>query len=564
VQSFGILLFIGIMSKPKGKSGHAQKVDERRTGRRLTSKPATSGLSDAGWSILIATSFLILGLVGITRHEMWRDEYQAWMIARDSSSLTDLIRISRFDGHPATWFAVLFFLSRLTSNNPFWMQVVHLLIATATVYLFNRYCPLKRFYRLLFSFGYFPLYEYGLISREYALGVLCVAAICVLYRRRWQHCLQISILLLLLANISVYGLVLAITFAALLGLDYLVSIRDGRTDAISKTKFALSCLIFVCGPLLIWFQLKPGEEHYFPLDWATGFDFKRLNLVLTFLLRSYFPLPDLNITNFWNSHFLLSGLGDSMPTLSLVILLVAAALFLRKPLILFCYLAGTLGILALSYLAFLPWLRHIGHLYILFIACIWLAHYYDPVEISSQPLKSIAGIAGDRFAHVCLTVILGVNFVAGIYAFQKDLVLPFSNSRAAAQYIKNNNLDQLPIVGSTDYIVSPLAGLLSRQIFYPERGEEGTYILWDKKRKNISEMQEIASCLPKAIQQGHGKAVLVLDQALKIIENNEEIPVKESTLAPDIRITFQAQFASECIVGDETYYIYIAQKQIGR
>jgi hypothetical protein len=316
--------------------------------------------------------------------------------------------------------------------------------------------------------------------------------------------------------------------------------------------------------LLLWFQLKPGEEHYFPLDWATGFDFQRLNLVLTFMLRSYFPLPDLNITNFWNSHFLLSGFGDAMPTLSLVILLVSATLFLRKPLILFFYLAGTLGILTLSYLAFLPWLRHIGHLYILFIASIWLAHYYDPAEMSSQPLKSIAGITGDKFAGVWLTFILGINFVAGIYAFQKDLVLPFSNSRAAAQYIKNNNLDQLPIVGSTDYIVSPLAGLLNRPILYPERGEAGTYILWDKKRKNISGVQEMASCLANAIQQGNGKALLVLDQALRIVENNEKIPVKESTLAPDIRITFQAQFDSECIVGDETYYLYIAQKQIGR
>jgi hypothetical protein len=84
------------MPNPKVKSDHAQRVDKRPEGRKPASKPRTSGLSDADWSILIATSFLILGLVGIIRHEMWRDEFQAWMIARDSSSLKDLIRISRF------------------------------------------------------------------------------------------------------------------------------------------------------------------------------------------------------------------------------------------------------------------------------------------------------------------------------------------------------------------------------------------------------------------------------------------------------------------------------------
>ena len=36
--------------------------------------------------------FLSLGLIGILNHEMWFDELQAWMIARDSSSINNLFQ----------------------------------------------------------------------------------------------------------------------------------------------------------------------------------------------------------------------------------------------------------------------------------------------------------------------------------------------------------------------------------------------------------------------------------------------------------------------------------------
>ncbi|EKD89645.1 MAG: hypothetical protein ACD_33C00018G0001, partial [uncultured bacterium] len=45
--------------------------------------------------------FLLLGMYNIFHHDMWRDEIQSWLIARDSISIFDLFRNLRYEAHPA-------------------------------------------------------------------------------------------------------------------------------------------------------------------------------------------------------------------------------------------------------------------------------------------------------------------------------------------------------------------------------------------------------------------------------------------------------------------------------
>ncbi len=76
----------------------------------------------------------------------------------------------------------LFLVSRITSS-PLGMQVLHLIIATCSVYVFLKYSPFTRTTKLLFIFGYFPCYEYAVLSRSYALGVLGLFSFCALFCR---------------------------------------------------------------------------------------------------------------------------------------------------------------------------------------------------------------------------------------------------------------------------------------------------------------------------------------------------------------------------------------------
>ncbi|MGC8917693.1 MAG: hypothetical protein ACP5NF_12030, partial [Thermoanaerobaculum sp.] len=82
------------------------------------------------WEVYaVAVYGVLLGLL-MARHEPWRDEIQAWLLARDSPHLLDLWRHTRYEGHPLLWHVLLWGLAKLTPN-PAAMQVLHWVLATA-------------------------------------------------------------------------------------------------------------------------------------------------------------------------------------------------------------------------------------------------------------------------------------------------------------------------------------------------------------------------------------------------------------------------------------------------
>ena len=115
---------------------------------------------DLSFAIAISLLFFIVALVGVLNHEMWSDELMFWMMARDNHSLGDLIRTLRFEYmHPWLWGILLYGISRFT-REPLAMQVFHIAVATAAVFLLVRFAPFTRLQKVLLSFGYFFVYEY--------------------------------------------------------------------------------------------------------------------------------------------------------------------------------------------------------------------------------------------------------------------------------------------------------------------------------------------------------------------------------------------------------------------
>src|SRR5690606_27493116 len=131
--------------------------------------------SDAVFAGLVTALFFAAAATVAAHHEMWRDECQAWLIARDANSLTDLRDHMHYEGHPAGWHAVLFVLTRW-SDDPRVMQACTLLFATVSTWIVARHAPFSRLTRALWVFGYFPFYEYTVLARSYTLSVLLVLA----------------------------------------------------------------------------------------------------------------------------------------------------------------------------------------------------------------------------------------------------------------------------------------------------------------------------------------------------------------------------------------------------
>ena len=119
--------------------------------------------------MLFRSVYVIVGVIGLVHHEMWRDEVFPWLLAKASGSLRELFANLWYDAaHFPAWHLILWVLTRFT-HNIVAMQIVHLFVASAAVGLFVFYSPFSKTQKLLFCFGYFPVFEYCVICRMYGL-----------------------------------------------------------------------------------------------------------------------------------------------------------------------------------------------------------------------------------------------------------------------------------------------------------------------------------------------------------------------------------------------------------
>ena len=131
--------------------------------------------------------------------------------------------------------------------------------------------------------------------------------------------------------------------------------------------------------------------------------------------------------------------------------------------------------------------------------------------------------------------------LAGIGACSIDLLYPFSASKNAAIFIKENQLDNTEIIGHIDYAITPLAVYLDRKIYYPGGDRYGSFIVFDKKRLvDISEPQLLAKA-DELVLENKKDVLIILNRSLKT-KADSVVKLKEFT---------------ESIVDDEKYYLYL-------
>lgn len=437
-----------------------------------------------------ALGFLAIGIFNIAHHVMWRDELHAWTIARDTPTLVELFTNIRYEGHPYLWFLTLYALSGITPN-PAIMQFFHLVLATGAVYMVLRYAPFSKLQKVLFMFGYYPFYEYCVISRDYSSGLLLLLIFLSLLRPKIEdkNYISLSIVLFFLCQSNPYGAVIAIALALMLIFEFIF--LRGRASTISpKLKWELMAgiFIFVCGLSASAIQMRPPQDSclYHPIGDI------RLVLINIFepianIWNGYIPIPEFTM-QFWGSNFITWLFTDpvreatSRFLLSMAIVTLSSICFLRHPAALFYYAVGTIGIILFNNMIYAGAVRHIGHYFIVFISALWISNLYE-----NKSSKS--GIVNQKYEYIennrnaFFTFILVLNVIASVTANTLDYLYPFSANKETAAYIKNNGLDQMPILGDPDFIAEGVADYLNRPIYYPATQRYATFVIWDNKRQ---------------------------------------------------------------------------------
>ena len=506
-------------------------------------------IKETHYALGLAFLFLAVGAYTTSNHEMWRDEIQAWLLARDSASVFELFAHLKYEGHPGLWHLYLMPLTRIT-HSPVIMQVFHLLITVVTVYLFVRYAPFNRFQKFLFCFGYFVLYEYGVIARNYAFGLLLITVFCILFSERYRRFIWMGCVLFLLAHTSVHALILTLAIGFALCCEYvyrsrlseplaheIASIDDKKTIWIG---FALISIGIITAVL----QLNPPPDTGFAVEWKFAYESEELKKVIHLISRAYLPIPEFSL-NFWNKHQLetYSLFQAIQIPFCCLLILCSVLLLLKRPTALLIYLVATFGLLSFFYVKYYGSMRHHGFLFISLLMTGWI--YRDSPEIT-LPFKSLNTLP-QRLFSAFFTFIFICHFIGGMTAVALEDRYIFSYGKQVAEYIKAEDKEDMTMIGEIDYAASTIVGYLEKdEIYYVHGSRFGSFVRWDDVRMpdiDIPDAQviEVANTLRTQVSQD---ILIIMNRPL------------EPELITQHDLTLLTQFTGS-IVDDEGFYLYL-------
>ncbi|MBW4623134.1 MAG: hypothetical protein KME17_27725 [Cyanosarcina radialis HA8281-LM2] len=491
--------------------------------------------SKHGFNYLPILIFFLWGAIGIYRHAMWRDELNVWLISRNSFSIPELFQNMEYEGHPSLWYICLYLLKQLV-DNPVAMQIFHLAIATANVYIFSRYSPFTRWQKTLFIFGYFPFYEYLTISRNYAIGLFFILLFCTLFALREKGYILLAIVLALMANTNAYCLFISLALGLALVVDRLIS---RKTNNIKSGNIIASIAIFLTGIIAAVLTILPPSNSTSQGGtnlWYLYFDFTRLTQA---------------IARIWNAYIVVLIPGDSQQLsllffsiVSLFLIAFVSTIFIKKPVVLFFYLFATLEIVVFNYIKFLGVFRHYGHHYIVLVVSLWLSSYYVDVNWLNQRIfKTIGNWIKfvDRQKKIAIAIILSAQLAGGLVAFSRDVLVPYSAGRETANYIKSHDLGEMFVVGSRDINMATISGYLHRELYYPETQAMGSFTRFNNERKEV-DADTVLQQVSQLVRQKNTDILLILNYRL---EKSRD----------DIAISSIASFENS-VIASERYYLY--------
>ncbi len=397
-----------------------------------------------------------IGLIGILNHEIWSDEAHHFLLARDSSTLSELYKNAAYDGHPLLWDSLLFLITSFSSS-VIYMQLLNITIMSGTVFLFLKHAPFKKVISVLIVFGYFFIYEYHIIGRNYAISIFFLTLVFIQLNKPVKLHLLIAACLLGLSFTHLYSIIVVITLCVVLAFN----------SQKTQTKYIYISLIVASSLILLTLKV-PADHMLFKYDTDPLLSFKRIGKALSIYLKGILPVPDFTSLKVWNSNLIVALSKPFGAVISVILAVTPFVIFKKEKLVLFFFYFSTL--LICSFIYFSPFMvstRHCGFIFVILVFSFWLRKILYPIAVEKNKLYQKIAI-----------VVLSLQVLSGSYLYITDLRQPFSNSKAVAAYLEKNNLENKEVFLSNLSSGPPVAAYLNKKIIYPETGEKNSFCKW--------------------------------------------------------------------------------------
>jgi len=365
---------------------------------------------------LAFAGYLAVVTIGVSVHEPWWDEAQAWLLARDAPISELLSHDLAYEGHPPLWYLILAIPAKL--RLPYQsLHIVSALCGIVGVVLLLRLRQVPIAARVLLPFTFYFAYQYTVVAREYVLIPPLLFLILALYGSRDRKVIPFALLLVALSDVSLYGLSLAGGFVLLI----LIDLGRGRLRKTNITpwKAAIAATLLVLNTIGVVVML------WLPADLSSRGGINHSFNPTLFVQIAWRVLAE-NLLG--GSDHAISGLAANVMAAVLVLW------FFRRGVVLEFAVLFTV-LLPIAALYFSPW--HEG---VFFLAMVFTAL----LALSQRRARQ----KGDEVAYVIMAVTVAMHCSWTFRSLAYDVRSNFTGSHDAARYIAAHNIDKARLFGA--------------------------------------------------------------------------------------------------------------------
>ena len=433
---------------------------------------------------LLLAFVLYIAIIAIVMcfHEPWFDEAQSWLIARDSPIASIFSVRPHYEGHPPFWNLLLAIAAKSGVPYEFGIKGIQLICASLLGAWLIFKSPFKHASSLatfLIPFTYFVCFQYGVTSRPYAL--LCLSLLVAAHcwnsaDSKTSSAWKLAISLMFMCLLSVYGIAFAAGFTiAWIWRVFSKNINENLNEDLSKTRnktlnfsaifhaikvtIASNLARFISWGLIAIFGVAnlalawPAKNAFATRATIDG------NSTIAKCFAFIFVMPSESMfTSFYGDISMRRMPFDFLPItictmFSLVIWAFAIKIAKRRKLLAVLVIPYlVLTIVAVRYFT----LHHAGLIFVFLLSVLWISHIKEP--LSSKDIPAIfVKIAPTKFRfiknkalkiNVLISIILAPSLIWNAFACVNDILFDYSPSKAVAQYISRNHLQNKRFVAS--------------------------------------------------------------------------------------------------------------------
>lgn len=421
---------------------------------------------------LLLAFVLYIAIIAIVMcfHEPWFDEAQSWLIARDSS-LADIISVrTHYEGHPPFWNLLLAIAAKNGVPYEFGIKGIQLVCASLLGAWLIFKSPFKHASSLatfLIPFTYFACFQYGVTSRPYAL--LCLSLLVAAHYwnsadSKTSSAWKLAISLMFMCLLSVYGIAFAAGFT-IAWIWRVFSKNINKTLNFSSILHAIKATIASnLARLISWGLIAIFGAANLALVWPAKNAFATRatidgNSTIAKCFAFIFVMPSESMfTSFYGDISMRRMPFDFLPItictiFSLVIWAFAIKIAKRRKLLAVLVIPYlVLTIVTVRYFT----LHHAGLIFVFLLSVLWISHIKEP--LSSKDIPAIfVKVAPTKFRFIknkafkinlLISIILAPSLIWNAFACVNDILFDYSPSRAVAQYISSNHLQNKRFVAS--------------------------------------------------------------------------------------------------------------------